>query len=254
MDLTDTTAVVTGGGTGIGAAVALALVGAGTRNVLVTYSRSADDAESTVARLREAGADAAAVRLDVREDDGARALSAECESRFGGCDVLVNNAGTTSWVPHPDLDGLEDAAFLDILDVNVVGAFRCARALAPMLRSSAGAVVNLGSISAYRGIGSSIAYSVSKAAVLQLTRALAVALAPEVRVTSVSPGTVDTRWQRGHHGEQGFADLAEAESRAAPLGRVTQPEDVADAVIGLLRADMVTGVDVVVDGGKHLGY
>jgi NAD(P)-dependent dehydrogenase (short-subunit alcohol dehydrogenase family) len=254
MDLTETTAVVTGGGTGIGAATALALVAEGTRNVLVTYSRSADEAEQTVARLRESGADAAAVRVDVRVDAEVRSLATECESRFGGCDVLVNNAGTTSWVPHPDLDGLDDGSFQDILDVNVVGAFRCARALAPMLLSSGGAVVNLGSISAYRGIGSSIAYSVSKAAVLQLTRALAVALAPEVRVTSVSPGTVDTRWQRGHHGERGFADLAEAESRAAPLGRVTEADDVADAVVGLLRADMVTGVDVVVDGGKHLGY
>lgn len=157
-------------------------------------------------------------------------------------------------MPLPDLDALDDSAWQDVLDVNVVGAFRCTRALAPQLRVSSGAVVNIGSISAYRGIGSSIAYSVSKAALLQLTRALAVALAPEVRVTSVSPGTVDTRWQRNHHGDEGFADLTERERAVSPLARTARPADVADAVLGLLRADMVTGVDVIMDGGKHLLY
>jgi NAD(P)-dependent dehydrogenase (short-subunit alcohol dehydrogenase family) len=254
MELNGRTAVVTGGGTGIGAAVATALVQQGVAAVLVTYSRSADEAEKTVAALREAGAQAEAVRVDVRRDEEVRALAATCLERFGGCDVLVNNAGTTSWVPLEDLDGLEDGAWEEILDVNVVGAFRCARAFAAQLREAGGAVVNVGSISAYRGIGSSIAYSVSKAALLQLTRSLAVALAPEVRVTSVSPGTVDTRWQRGHHGEDGFAAMTERERELIPLSRTTQAEDVADAVLGLLRADMVTGVDVVVDGGKHLMY
>jgi len=254
MDLTDRTAVVTGGGTGIGAAVCSALVAAGVRQVLLTYSRSADEAERTAAALRDAGASAQAVPLDVRRDDDVRALASACEARFGGCDLLVNNAGTTSWVPLPDLDALDDSAWQDVLDVNVVGAFRCTRALAPQLRASSGAVVNIGSISAYRGIGSSIAYSVSKAALLQLTRALAVALAPEVRVTSVSPGTVDTRWQRDHHGDEGFADLTERERAVSPLARTARPVDVADAVLGLLRADMVTGVDVILDGGKHLLY
>ena len=254
MQLTDRTAVITGGATGIGAAVADALVAEGVRQVLVTYSRSDDLALETVARLRDAGADAAAVQVDVRSDADVRALAEQCRTRFGGCDVLVNNAGTTSWVPQEDLEGLDDDAWHDILDVNVVGAFRCARAFAPQLRAAGGAVVNVGSISAYRGIGSSIAYAVSKAALLQLTRSLAVALAPEVRVTSVSPGTVDTRWQRDHHGETGFAELTEREQAAVPLARTAQPADVADVVLGLLRADMVTGVDVVVDGGKFLSY
>ena len=254
MELNERTAVVTGGGTGIGAAVAGALVEQGVRRILVTYSRSATEAEETVASLRDAGAEAEAVRVDVRNDDHVRDLAATCRARFGGCDVLVNNAGTTSWVPLEDLDGLDDAAWQNILDVNVVGAFRCTRAFAGQLRAAGGAVVNIGSISAYRGIGSSVAYSVSKAALLQLTRSLAVALAPEVRVTSVSPGTVDTRWQRGHHGEDAFEGMTERERETTPLSRTTQPRDVADAVLGLLRADMVTGVDVVVDGGKHLMY
>lgn len=254
MELTDRTAVITGGGTGIGAAVAAALVGQGVRRLLLTYSRSSDAAEETMRGLREAGAEVEAVRVDVRDDDDVRRMAGTCVDRFGGCDLLVNNAGTTSWVPLADLDALDDSAWQEILDVNVVGAFRCTRALAPHLRAAQGAVVNIGSISAYRGIGSSIAYSVSKAALLQLTRSLAVALAPEVRVTSVSPGTVDTRWQRGHHGEEGFEAMTERERVVVPLASTTQPEDVADAVVGLVRADMVTGVDVIVDGGKHLMY
>jgi NAD(P)-dependent dehydrogenase (short-subunit alcohol dehydrogenase family) len=254
MELTERTAVVTGGGTGIGAAVAAALVEQGVRRILVTYSRSATEAEETVTALRLAGAEAEAVQVDVRNEDDVRGLAATCLSRFGGCDVLVNNAGTTSWVPLADLEALDDEAWQEILDVNVVGAFRCARAFADQLRERGGAVVNIGSISAYRGIGSSIAYSVSKAALLQLTRSLAVAMAPEVRVTSVSPGTVDTRWQRGHHGEDAFEGMTERERTVTPLARTSEPQDVADAVLGLLRADMVTGVDVVVDGGKHLMY
>jgi len=254
MELSERTAVITGGGTGIGAAVAAALVDQGVRRVLITYSRSADEAEETVALLRNAGAEAEAFRVDVRNEDDVRELAATCLSRFGGCDVLVNNAGTTSWVPLTDLEALDDEAWQEILDVNVVGAFRCARAFAAQLKDAGGAMVNIGSISAYRGIGSSIAYSVSKAALLQLTRSLAVALAPEVRVTSVSPGTVDTRWQRGHHGEDAFEEKTEQERAVIPLAQTTMPNDVADAVLGLLRADMVTGVDVVVDGGKHLMY
>jgi 3-oxoacyl-[acyl-carrier protein] reductase len=254
MDLTDSVAVVTGGGTGIGAAVADALADRGAGGLLVTYTRSADAAAETVERLRRKGKQAHAVAADVRDESQVRKLAAECERVFGRCDVLVNNAGTTSWIPFDDLDAVTDQVWHDILDVNVVGAFRCARAFAPALAERRGVVVNIGSISAYRGIGSAIPYGVSKAALLQLTRALAVALAPRVRVVSVSPGTVETRWQLDHHGEQAFAALAERERAVAPLGATPGPQDVASAVTGLLEADMVTGVDVVIDAGKHLVY
>ncbi|MBO0678489.1 SDR family oxidoreductase [Mycolicibacterium sp. S2-37] len=254
MDLTDRVAVVTGGGTGIGAAIAHRLVAAGARGVLVTWSRSEQAAAETVASLRAAGAEADAVAVDVRAEDQVRELATRCQDLFGGCDVLVNNAASTAWVPFGDLDALDDETWHDILDVNVVGAFRCARAFAPALRQSGGAIVNIASISAYRGIGSSLPYGVSKAALLQLTRSLAVALGPEVRVNSVSPGTVATRWQLDHHGDEAFDEMTAREREVAPLGRTTQPTDVAAVVLGLLTADMVTGVDVVVDAGKHLMY
>jgi len=141
-----------------------------------------------------------------------------------------------------------------VLDVNVLGPFRMARAFAPALRESRGAVVNIASISGYRAGGSSIAYGVSKAALLQLTRNLAVALAPDVRVNAVAPGTVATRWQTDMHGEEAFQRRAAAEREAVPLKQTAGPEHVAQAVLGLLAMDLVTGETVILDGGKHVMY
>lgn len=254
MDLHGTVAVVTGGGTGIGRATALALVGGGCREVVVTYSRSEDDAEAAVAELTAVGCEAVAERVDVADEGQVRALAERVRARFGRVDVLVNNAGTTRAVPHADLDALTDDVFHHVLDVNVVGPLRVTRAFADDLRAARGAVVNVASISGYRAGGSSIAYGVSKAALLQLTRNLAVALAPDVRVNSVAPGTVATRWQTSLHGEAGFAERAEAERRTVPLHRTAEPRHVAQAVLGLLTMDLVTGEAVIVDGGKHVVY
>ena len=254
MDLNGRVAVVTGGGTGIGRATAQRLVRAGARGVLLTWSRSADDAEQTVKDLTAAGAEAEAVQVDVRDDAAVRAMARRCEDRFGRCDLLVNNAGTTRWLDFADLDALTDEVWEEVLGVNLLGAFRCARALEPALRERRGAVVNVASISGHRGVGSSIPYGVSKAALVQLTRSLAVVLGPQVRVNSVSPGTVATRWQLDQFGDEGFAERAEAERAVSPLARTPGPDDVADAILGLLGSDVVTGVDVVVDSGKHLLY
>ncbi len=254
MDLNGSVAVVTGGGTGIGRATAQRVVAAGAHGVLIGWSRSADDAEQTVHALVSAGAEAEAVQVDVRDDAAVGAMASACTERFGRCDLLVNNAGTTRWLDFDDLEALTDEVWDEVLGVNLIGAFRCARALAPALRDSGGAVVNVASISGHRGIGSSIPYGVSKAALVQLTRSLAVVLAPQVRVNSVSPGTVATRWQTDQFGDDGFAERSEAERAVAPLARTPGPDDVADAIVGLLSSDVVTGVDVVVDSGKHLLY
>ncbi|MFD7660696.1 SDR family NAD(P)-dependent oxidoreductase, partial [Actinosynnema sp. NPDC059797] len=227
---------------------------AGCRGVVVTWSRSGANARSAVAELAATGCEAVAERVDVADDGQVRGLAERVRDRFGRVDVLVNNAGTTRAVPHADLDALTDEVFHHVLDVNVVGPFRVTRAFAGALRASRGAVVNIASISAYRAGGSSIAYGVSKAALAQLTRNLAAALAPEVRVNTVSPGTVATRWQTGLHGEEGFAERAGAERRSVPLGRTSEPGHVAQAVLGLLAMDQVTGESVIVDGGKHVVY
>jgi len=251
MDLTGKVAVITGGGTGIGRATALALAAEGAAGIVVTYSKSADDADKVV---REVPCRALAVRSDVSDDADVRSLAATVMEAFGRVDVLVNNAATTYRVPHEDLEGLTDDAFRSVLDVNVVGPYRMARAFAPALRASGGAVVNIASISGYRAGGSSIAYGVSKAALLQLTRNLAVALAPTVRVNAVAPGTVATRWQTGLHGVEEFERRAAAERDSVPLRLTAEPRHVAQAVLGLLAMDMVTGETVILDGGKHVMY
>lgn len=254
MELRGTVAVVTGGGTGIGAATAAGLARAGAAAVVVNYSRSADAAEATAARLAGLGCRAEAMRADVADDRQVRDLAAAVLDRYGRLDVLVNNAGVTRRVPYPDLEGLTDEVWNEVMGVNLMGAFYCARAFAPALRAAGGAIVNVASISAYRTGGSSLVYGVSKAALLQLTRGLAHALAPEVRVNAVAPGTVATRWHLDRLGPDGFADLAERERERVPLDRTAEPEHVAQAIMALLAADMVTGESIIVDGGKYLTY
>lgn len=254
MELDKTVAVVTGGGTGIGRAVALALARAGAAAVVVNYRRSAAAAETAAAELRAVGCAGLAVQADVADGGEVRALAGRVLDEYGRADVLVNNAGTTRPVDHADLAGLTDEIWHDVLDVNVLGALHCVQAFAPALRAGGGSVVNIASISGYRAGGSSIAYGVSKAALLQLTRNLAVALAPQVRVNAVAPGTVATRWQTNLHGETGFAERARQERTHVPLARTAGPEQVAQAVLGLLGMDLVTGEAVIVDGGKHVTY
>jgi NAD(P)-dependent dehydrogenase (short-subunit alcohol dehydrogenase family) len=254
-DLAGAVAVVTGGGTGIGRAVALALARAGARAVVVNYRRSAAEALDTVAQARALGCGAEAVAADVADDAQVRHMAERVLADFGGVDVLVNNAGTTRAVDHADLDGLTDEIWHEILGANLLGAFHCARAFAPALRARRGAIVNIASISGYRAGGSSIAYGVSKAALLQLNRNLAVALAPEVRVNAVAPGTVAaTRWQPGLHGEEEFARRAAREREVVPLRRTAEPEHVAQVVVGLIGMELVTGEALILDGGKHVVY
>jgi NAD(P)-dependent dehydrogenase (short-subunit alcohol dehydrogenase family) len=254
MDLTGRVAIVTGGGTGIGRAVCLQLAKAGAKAVVVNYSRSADDANATAAEVAALGAEGLAHKADVADETDVKAMIAVTTDRFGRLDVLVNNAGTTHFVAHPDLDGLTEQVWNDILDVNLKGTFYCCRAAAGHLRKSKGAIVNISSIAAHRGSGSSIAYAVSKAGVVQLTRGLAVALAPDVRVNSVSPGLVSTRWFSQRFGDEASAAQEERFRAETPLGVVATPDHVAQAVMAMIGADQVTGQDLIVDGGLNVLY
>lgn len=239
------TAVVTGGGTGIGRACSLRLAGSG-RPVAVLYAHSVRDAAETVDEIVRRGGDALAIAADVTDDTSVRAAMASARERLGPVDVLVNNAGATVQMAMDDLDGASDAVFDRLLRVNTMGAWYCARAAAADLRSAPdGVVVNMGSIAGLTGRGSSLPYAVSKAALSGLTRALAHALAP-VRVNEVAPGLVATRWWRGHE------DRARRLAAESLLGRETTPDDVAAAVLGLVDCPAVTGQTVVVDGGQTL--
>jgi 3-oxoacyl-[acyl-carrier protein] reductase len=254
MELKGAVAIVTGGGTGVGRAACRALVEAGATAVVVNYSRSEEDARRTASELRELGVRALAYQASVADETAVDAMVGEAVSRFGRLDVLVNNAGTTRFIAPCDLDALTDEVWDEILGVNLKGTFYCSRAAAPALRQAHGAIVNVASIAGLRASGSSIAYGVSKAAVIQLTRNLAMALAPEVRVNAVAPGLIATRWFRVPFGDQAAEAQEERTAAMTPLGRVATADDVARAVLGFLAADMVTGECVVVDGGRHLAY
>jgi NAD(P)-dependent dehydrogenase (short-subunit alcohol dehydrogenase family) len=254
MDLKGKVAIVTGGGTGIGRAVSLRLASAGARAVVVNYSRSVDEAKATAAELGTLGSEGLVHQADVSDESAVKAMVAATTDRYGRLDVLVNNAGTTHVVPHPDLDALTDEVWNDILSVNIKGTFYCCRAAAPELRKARGAIVNISSIAGYRASGTSIAYAVSKAGVLQLTRALALALAPDVRVNSVSPGLVSTRWLRQRMGDEAVDSQETSFAETTPLRAIAAPDHIAQAVMAFIENDLITGQDVVVDGGRNIVY
>jgi NAD(P)-dependent dehydrogenase (short-subunit alcohol dehydrogenase family) len=254
MELKDRVAIVTGGATGIGRAVCVRLAKAGAAAIVVNYARSAEDAESAALELRALGADALAHKADIADESAVRAMVAATVDRFGRLDVLINNAGTTHFVPHANLDGLTEEVWDEILGVNLKGTFYCCRAAAPDLKKTHGVIVNVASIAAHRATGSSIAYGISKAGIVQLTRMLAGALAPDVRVNSVSPSLVSSRWFRKRFGDDAAEAQEERFAAGIPLGAVATPDHVAQAVMGLVENDMITGQDLIVDGGRTVTY
>jgi NAD(P)-dependent dehydrogenase (short-subunit alcohol dehydrogenase family) len=192
------------------------------------------------------------VQGNVAVDADARALVARTVEQFGRLDVLVNNAGITRFVPFKDLEAVPDEAWNSLYDVNVKGAFFCARAAAPHMRQQgAGSIVNIASISGLRPAGSSIPYSVSKAAMIHLSACLAKALGPEIRVNTVAPGFVaETRWWSVR---SDYAQRREQASKSNILQRVAVPDDIVEAVLFFATsAHCVTGAVVTVDGGATI--
>jgi len=256
MDLKGKTAIVTGGGTGIGAATCLKLAARGA-NVVVNFSRSQAEADAVAAECAEFGVEAVALQADVGEDADCRRLADDVVAAWGRIDILVNNAGTTKFNAHANLEGLSADDFLNIYRVNVVGAYQMLRACAPKLKESGrGAVVNVASLAGIMGIGSSAAYAASKGALITLTKSMARALAPEIRVNAVCPGYVATRWFRDRLGsDEKFAQFTEARAQATPLKHAGAPEDIADGVVFFCAEapSVVTGEALIMDSGLHLG-
>jgi 3-oxoacyl-[acyl-carrier protein] reductase len=240
-------AVITGGSSGIGEATARELAKRGWA-VAVTYSRDSNKAEKVAADIR-----GFAVKGDVAQDADCRRIAKEVVAKWGRIDALVNNAGTTKFVKHADLEGLTAEDFERIFRVNVVGPFQMTRACVAALKESRGAVINVSSVAALLGTGSSIAYAASKAALDTMTFSLARSLGPEVRVNIVAPGHVNTPWQQNAHGEKGAAELAQRFASIAPLKTACEAEDVADAIVWLIEgARRVTGERLYVDAGVHI--
>ena len=253
MQLAGKAAIVTGGGTGVGRATALELARQGCA-VLVNYSRSRDEAEKTAGEIQALGVKGIAVQADVADDAACRKMVEVAVQAFGRVDVLINNAGTTRFVLASELDKVTDDDWQRIFAVNVVGPFHCARAVKdPMLASGGGQIVNVTSVAAFAGKGSSIPYAASKAALNNLTIALARTLAPRIRVNAVAPGFITGRWL-----EQGFGPAYEGVKRTiekmSPLEKVCDPQDVAAAIMGLVTgSSMITGQILVCDGGMLIG-
>ena len=238
--------LITGGGTGIGKAAALLLAKEGA-DITVNYSRSRAEADRTVSEIKRLGQKALAFCADVSDYATVKLMVDEVIRTFGRLDILINNAGATQFVAMTDLEGMTEELWDRILAVNLKGTFFCSRAAIPAMRANGGGqIINVSSISGFTGQGSCIAYAASKAAVINLTRALAVSQAPDIRVNAVAPGIVETRWISGM---EAFADK---HRDVTPLKRVAHPEDVANAIFGLAINEFVTGHTFVVDGGRTL--
>ncbi len=254
MELQGSVALVTGGAGGIGGAVVRSLAKAGIAGVAINYRKSAKEAEDLTGDIERAGVKALAIQADIQSDAQVRAMVAKVGEEFGRLDLVVNNAGVTHWVKLADLEGLTDPIWDEILDVNVKGAFRCARAAAPLLKTNRGMIINVSSISGVLAPStmSSLAYGTAKAALIYMTRGLAVAMAPEVRVNCVAPAFTDTPWMSQHYGADYREVIAKA-SAGYPLQRIASPDDIAGAILGLITGgDFVTGQTLIVDGGLSL--
>ncbi|MBI0535753.1 SDR family oxidoreductase [Roseomonas sp. KE2513] len=238
-------AVILGGSGGIGAATARVLAEAGA-SVIVSYRGQEAAARALVTSLPGSGHDARPASMEDRAS--IEALAADVARSHGRCDVLVNSAGFTRAIAHTDLDALDDEFLDSMWRVNWRGPLSAVRAFRPLLEESEGLVVNISSIGGLNGSGSNLAYAAVKAATDSLTKSLARALAPKVRVMSVSPGVVETGFVPGR-GPEANAKIAPS----IPLKRVAQPEDVANAVLACATLlTYSTGSLILVDGGRAL--
>jgi 3-oxoacyl-[acyl-carrier protein] reductase len=239
-------ALVTGSGTGIGRAVAVRFARHGFA-VAVNYSRSEADARQTLEEVQQLGVPALLVQTNVADDSAVRAMVDRTVAELGGLDVLVNNAAVTHFIPHAELDRLTDAVWDEIFQVNLKGAFYCCRAALPHLQKRGGCIVNVSSAAGQGGHGSSIPYGASKAALNHMTKALARAFAPAVRVNAVAPGPVLTRWLADH------MDHVERNIPATPMRRAATPDDIADVVAFLaMGTTLITGQILTADGGRTM--
>ncbi|HEV3429765.1 MAG TPA: SDR family oxidoreductase [Paraburkholderia sp.] len=242
-------AVVTGATGGLGEQICRTLAHAGCA-VVAGYRSSADAAQTLAAQLDGEGH--RALPASVTDSAALARLADDVATLYGRCDILVNCAGTTRFVAHADLDGMDDALIDDVLATNVRGPFAMVRALRPLLEKSTLAggavVVNISSIAAQTAMGSNVIYCASKAALDNLTKSLGRALAPAIRVVSVSPGLVDTEFVKSM--DDAWRD---EQATRTPLGRLAQPEEIALAVLAAVRdLRFTTGCVLPVDGGRPL--
>jgi 3-oxoacyl-[acyl-carrier protein] reductase len=246
MDLKNSVAVVTGGNGGLGQRICHALAAAGS-NIAVVYAQSASAAESVAGEISAHGVAAAAFPCDVTQPAQVQRLVDQVLKRFGRLDILINDAAYNKAIPFRDLDALTVEEWSKIIDVNLTGPMHCIKAVAPVMRKQGrGRIVNIASIAGLAPSGSSIAYAVSKAGLIHLTRCMAVALAAEVLVNCVAPGLLE--------GTRATANLMKSQielsANASLLKRAADKDDVADQVVTMCRTETMTGQTVAIDSGR----
>jgi 3-oxoacyl-[acyl-carrier protein] reductase len=241
-------ALITGAATGIGRAAAVALAAAGF-DVAINYSRSEQAARETAAQSQAKGAKTLLFKCDVSDDACVRKMLAALEQEFGRLDALVNNAGITSNVKPGDFEGMTAEEWDRVFAVNVRGMFQVTRAAAPFLKAARGSIVNTASIVGLRPGPQPLPYAASKAAVVSLTKLLALNLAPDVRVNAVAPGWMEGDWMQRMLGDR-YTDLMARRAKSTPLRRCATAEDVAEVIVNLITSNrFVNGEIIVIDGG-----
>lgn len=244
MKCKDKVVVVTGGGTGIGCGMSLRFAREGAA-VVVNYSKSKARAREVVDQINGSGGRAVDIQANVSRDQEARQLIKEAVAKFGRLDVLINNAAWTRFIPHQNLEDLSEEILENTWSVIVKGSIYCTRAAVPHLRENGeGSVINITSNAGFSAMGSTIIYGASKAALTYITKALARALAPEIRVNAIAPGFVDTKFVNW------TPEAIERLKAQSHLGKAIIPENIADAAVFLACDSMATtGQTILVDGG-----
>ncbi len=250
LDVANKVAIVTGASSGVGAEAAVKLAAMGAK-VVINYANSQAGAEQTLARVNEVGGQGICVRADVSDDAQCVELIRQTIGEFGSLDILLNNAGTTTYVDHKALDLLTDKVWEDTLGTNLRGPFYMSRAALPeLIKSGGGEIVMTSSVASFTTGGSSIAYCASKAGVNSLTRTLAKALGEHnIRVNAICPGLIDGSWASEGWGDN-WEDVKAMVSGASPLNSIATPADVADSIVSVITgSDVMTGQIITIDGG-----
>ncbi|MGZ5230612.1 MAG: SDR family NAD(P)-dependent oxidoreductase [Burkholderiales bacterium] len=246
MELKGCAAIVTGGSGGLGQRICRALALNGV-NVVVNFAESKTKAESVAADIVKLGVRAVALRADVTDPAAVSRMVEQAQSQFGRIDILVNDAAFNKEVAFPDLDSLTHELWNHILATNLTGTFNCIKAVAPLMKAQGqGRIINISSGAGIVPRCSSIAYAVSKAGMIHLTKCMAVALAPAVTVNSIAPGFMEGTRMSANWSAQYAATAADR----TLLRRTVDKDDVADQLITFCRSDSVTGQTVLMDCGR----
>jgi len=254
MNSTRPVAIVTGSSRGLGAATARLLAKSGYQ-VVINYSKSEADAKAVQASCEALGADTLLCRADVSDDNACRRMVDETIAKWGRLDALVNNAATTKFCIHKNLDGLSKDDFLHIYGTNVVGPYQMIRAAAPYLKQSGkGAIVNVASLAGVTAMGSSVAYCASKAALINMTTSLARVLGPEVRINAICPGFIQGEWLEQGMGKERYEKVKAAIENMVPLRMTATAEMIATTIRYFIEdALLTTGEILLLDAGSRIG-